>query len=117
MHEHGEEQEDAERGADHEARGDRDAVEERVDAEAEHREVSGRRPKQLGVVRLLAEMKVRRHRVLEQMDTEVPHEHEQEGVLDVRAFRQHSNECGREHEPRARRDEVPEACATTATRQ
>src|SRR5438128_757497 len=54
----------AEGGSDHEPGRDRDAVEERVDAETEQREVPGRGMEQRLRVALLAEVEVRRHRVV-----------------------------------------------------
>ena len=52
---------------------------------------------------------MRRDRVLEEVDAEVAEQHEQERVRHVRAFRQHPHEGRSQHEPRAPRDEVPEA--------
>ena len=98
----------AERRPDHEAGGDRDAIEERVDAEPEERQVTGRGREQRLGVHLLAEVEVRRHRVLEEVDAEVADEHEEERVRHVRALRQHPDECGGEHEARAGGDEVAE---------
>ncbi len=92
MQEHRQEQQEAQLGADHESGRDGDAVEERVHAEPEHRQVRRRRPEKGLGVDLLPEMKMRSDGVLEEMHTEVPHEHEQERVGHVRALRQHAGE-------------------------
>jgi hypothetical protein len=49
-------------------------------------------------VQLLAEMEVRGHRVLEEVDAEIADQHEQEGVGHLGALRQHPHEGGRQHE-------------------
>src|SRR5438034_1178911 len=75
---HGEER--AERGSDHEAGGDRDAVEERVHAEAEQREPARRGIEERLGMHLFAEVEVGRDRVLEEVNAEVADEDEEEGV-------------------------------------
>jgi len=57
---------------------------------------------------LLAEVEVRGHRVLEEVDAEVPEQHEEVGVLDVGGLGKHPDEGGRQHEPCPGRDEVTE---------
>ena len=99
-------QQHAERRRDHEARGDRHAVEERVDAEPEERQVAGRGAQQRLRVDLFAEVEVRRDRVLEEVHAEVADQDEEERVRDLRAFGQHAHERGRQHEPGAARDEI-----------
>src|SRR5712691_2006051 len=116
VQEDGEEQQEPERGTDHEARGDRDAVEQGVYAEPEHREVRGRRPEERLGVDLLAEVKVRGHRVLEQVDAEVPEQDEDERVGHVDALGQHADERGGQHEARASGHEVTERDAGRAVR-
>ncbi len=105
---HGEER--AERGSDHEAGGDRDAVEERVHAEAEQREPARRGIEERLGMHLFAEVEVGRDRVLEEVNAEVADEDEEEGVRDVSALGQHPDECRREHEAGPGGDEVPERC-------
>ena len=102
VEQHGQEQQHAEGRADHEAGRDGHAVEQRVHAEPEHRQLAGRRPQQGLGMRLLAEVEVRRDRVLEEMDAEVAEQHEQEGVRDVGRLGQHPHEGRGQHEARPR---------------
>ena len=105
VQEHRDEEQRAERRPDQEAGGDGDAVEERMDAQAEEREIAGRRPQERLGMDFLAEVEVRRHGVLEQVHAEVADQDDQERVRHLHALRQHPDEGRRQHEPRAARDE------------
>jgi hypothetical protein len=106
VQEHRDEEKHAERRPDHETGGDGDAVEERVDAQAEERQIAGRRAQERLGMDFLTEVEVRRHRVLEQVHAEVTDQDDQERVRHLHALRQHPDEGGREHEPRPARDEI-----------
>jgi hypothetical protein len=109
VEQHRAEQDEAERPAHQEARRDRDAVEERVDAEPGEPHVPDRRVDQGVVVDLLPEVEVRRERVLGEVHQEVA---DQDVEVDVRPLLQalghHPEEGHGEHEPGAERQEVLE---------
>jgi len=92
------------------------AVEQRVYAEAQDREVRSRWFQNCARVRLLAEVEVRGDRVLEQVDAEVPHQDEQERVWRVRALGQHPDEGRRQHEAGPSSDEVAQGSLPAAVR-
>ena len=116
MNDHGQEQQPAQRRAHQEAGRDGDAVEQRVHAETERGQPAGRGTQQRLRVGLLAEVEVRRERVLEQVHAEVAEQHEQERVGHLGGLRQHPHEGGRQHEAGARGHEVPEGRLTPLVR-
>ena len=61
---------------------------------------------------LLAEMKMRRHGVLEQVDAEVAEHDEDEGMRHVHTLGKHPDEGRRQHEPGAGGHEVAKAGVT-----
>ena len=61
---------------------------------------------------LLAEMKMRCHGVLEEVDAEVAEHDEDEGMRHVHTLGKHSDEGRRQHEPGAGGHEVAEAGVT-----
>jgi hypothetical protein len=99
VQEHRDEEKRAERRPDHEPGGDGDAVEERVDAQAEERQIAGRRAQKRLGMDFLTEVEVRRHCVLEQVHAEVPDQDDQKRVRHLHTLRQHPDEGRREHEP------------------
>ena len=105
MKEDGDEHHKAELGANEKGAGDRDAVEERVQQQSDECRRAGHGA---DAVSLFPEVKMRRDRMLREMNGEVPrqHQHGRDGAAAGKCFRQQLDNRDRQHEPRAERQQM-----------
>src|ERR1035441_4410938 len=108
-----EEDDPAERLGNEESRGDRDAVEKRVDQQPDQNRVSLVRMDELVGVSFFSKVEMRSDGVLEEMDEQVSEQDEESGIraTQLNALRYHFDERRRQHETGAERDEVAEVGA------
>src|SRR5450631_1727196 len=95
------------------SRCDGNAVKEGMNDESEQHGISLVRMDEFVVMRLFAKMKMRCDRMLEEVDDQVAEKHQKRRrpAVKLKAFWNHLDQGGGQHEPRAQRNEVPQVAA------
>src|ERR1017187_1740224 len=95
------------------SRRDGNAVKEGMNDESEQHGISLVRMDEFVVMRLFAEMKMRCYRMLEEVDDQVAEKHQKRRrpAVKLKAFWNHLDQGGGQHEPSAQRDKVTQIAA------